>query len=119
GWGGIRTHETLAGLPVFKTGAINHSATHPRRVADAQAAHRNRSARASQAGIALPYSKPTLPLFSPPRVTPKGESWSEGHGIASDRPPIQQRIRGPSRVALWASGSDCASSAREGVRPPG
>jgi hypothetical protein len=30
GWGGIRTLETLARLPVFKTGAFNHSATHPR-----------------------------------------------------------------------------------------
>ncbi len=29
GWGGIRTHETLSGLPVFKTGAFNRSATHP------------------------------------------------------------------------------------------
>ena len=29
GWGGIRTHETLARLPVFKTGAFNRSATHP------------------------------------------------------------------------------------------
>ena len=29
GWGGIRTLETLARLPVFKTGALNHSATHP------------------------------------------------------------------------------------------
>ena len=29
GWGGIRTLETLARLPVFKTGAFNHSATHP------------------------------------------------------------------------------------------
>jgi hypothetical protein len=29
GWGGIRTHETVARLPVFKTGAFNHSATHP------------------------------------------------------------------------------------------
>ena len=27
--GGIRTPETLARLPVFKTGAFNHSATHP------------------------------------------------------------------------------------------
>ena len=31
GWGGIRTHEALARLPVFKTGAFNRSATHPRR----------------------------------------------------------------------------------------
>src|ERR1700719_2342400 len=30
GRGEIRTHETLAGLPVFKTGALNHSATLPR-----------------------------------------------------------------------------------------
>src|SRR5689334_20042510 len=29
GWGGIRTHEGLAPLPVFKTGALNRSATHP------------------------------------------------------------------------------------------
>ena len=29
GWGGIRTHETLARLLVFKTSAFNHSATHP------------------------------------------------------------------------------------------
>jgi hypothetical protein len=32
GWGGIRTHETLASLPVFKTGAFNRSTTHPARV---------------------------------------------------------------------------------------
>jgi hypothetical protein len=30
GGGGIRTHEALASLPVFKTGAIDHSATPPR-----------------------------------------------------------------------------------------
>ena len=29
GWGGIRTHEAVARLPVFKTGAFNRSATHP------------------------------------------------------------------------------------------
>jgi hypothetical protein len=29
GWGGIRTHETVARLAVFKTAAFNHSATHP------------------------------------------------------------------------------------------
>ena len=29
GWGGIRTHEELTPLPVFKTGAFNRSATHP------------------------------------------------------------------------------------------
>jgi hypothetical protein len=30
GEGGIRTPGTLSGTPVFKTGAINHSATSPR-----------------------------------------------------------------------------------------
>ena len=29
GWGGIRTHGRLSTSPVFKTGAINRSATHP------------------------------------------------------------------------------------------
>jgi hypothetical protein len=29
GWGGIRTHGALARTPVFKTGALNRSATHP------------------------------------------------------------------------------------------
>ena len=29
GEGGIRTPDTLSGMPVFKTGAINHSATSP------------------------------------------------------------------------------------------
>ena len=29
GVGGIRTHETLARLPVFKTGPFNHSGTSP------------------------------------------------------------------------------------------
>ena len=29
GWGGIRTHGTLPRAAVFKTAALNHSATHP------------------------------------------------------------------------------------------
>jgi hypothetical protein len=29
GWGEIRTHGTLTRTPVFKTGALNRSATHP------------------------------------------------------------------------------------------
>ena len=29
GWGGIRTHGTVTRTPVFKTGALNRSATHP------------------------------------------------------------------------------------------
>jgi hypothetical protein len=34
GWGGIRTHEELSPLPVFKTGAFNRSATHPQLIVD-------------------------------------------------------------------------------------
>lgn len=30
GWSGIRTHEKRKPLPVFKTGAFNRSAIHPR-----------------------------------------------------------------------------------------
>jgi hypothetical protein len=29
GWGGIRTHGGREPTPVFKTGALNHSTTHP------------------------------------------------------------------------------------------
>ena len=29
GWGGIRTHGTVSRTPVFKTGSLNHSDTHP------------------------------------------------------------------------------------------
>ena len=35
GEGGIRTPGTLSGTPVFKTGAINHSATSPGAIDDA------------------------------------------------------------------------------------
>src|SRR5438034_3884243 len=29
GWGGIRTHDALTGIPVFETGSFSHSDTHP------------------------------------------------------------------------------------------
>ena len=38
GWGGIRTHGGREPTPVFKTGALNHSATHPMGEAITQAA---------------------------------------------------------------------------------
>jgi hypothetical protein len=37
GWGGIRTHGDVAATPVFKTGALNRSATHPDRCATGKA----------------------------------------------------------------------------------
>ena len=36
GWGGIRTHGGLSPTAVFKTAALNHSATHPARGAVAR-----------------------------------------------------------------------------------
>ena len=51
GWGGIRTLETLARLPVFKTGAFNHSATHPIRAYARVLSHAN-------AAIALTGKEP-------------------------------------------------------------
>ena len=39
GGGGIRTHETLARLPVFKTGRFNHSRTPPLVRADTDIPH--------------------------------------------------------------------------------
>src|ERR1700704_3761456 len=51
GWGGIRTHGGLAPTPVFKTGALNHSATHPAEPAAngrKEARHRIRGGHRSQ-----------------------------------------------------------------------
>src|SRR5437667_11852220 len=44
GWGGIRTHEELAPLAVFKTAAFNRSATHP--TAEASQSYAERSGHA-------------------------------------------------------------------------
>src|ERR1700688_4210987 len=55
GRGGIRTHGTLAGTPVFKTGALNHSATLPLQ------RHQSLSGRKIKNGSAAgPNSGPTL-----------------------------------------------------------
>ncbi len=68
GRGGIRTHGTLAGTPVFKTGALNHSATLPAgfswgnglRIASALPPQ-DRPARARQAAPAvLRFRSPAL-----------------------------------------------------------
>jgi hypothetical protein len=45
GRGGIRTHGTLAGTPVFKTGALNHSATLPDRSDQALSVGQRRTQR--------------------------------------------------------------------------
>ena len=56
GGGGIRTHETRERLPVFKTGAFNHSATPPVCHSDDCAWYRANSALASvQSGLAAEF----------------------------------------------------------------
>ena len=68
GWGEIRTHGTLAGPAVFKTAALNHSATHP------QTAALNREER---------FAKQTRRSCGPLGAT-NARSVSEG-----PRPPIR------------------------------
>ena len=59
GRGGIRTPDTLSGTPVFKTGAINHSATLPH-IDDKPRARRDRRYSPSPAGLRpLPGALPT------------------------------------------------------------
>ena len=66
GRGGIRTHEAVARLPVFKTGAFNHSATRPqggmhlRLVAAGRKSDRQNACIACQSGNWVIHS---LPLY--------------------------------------------------------
>jgi hypothetical protein len=62
GRGEIRTHGTLAGTPVFKTGALNHSATLPAQAHQALGAtdFKNRLATAPDATGLLDEQKPAL-----------------------------------------------------------
>ena len=71
GRGGIRTPDTLSGTPVFKTGAINHSAT-------------------------LPYSDDKSPRHSPPNP---GCTTEEGRGRRGPPPIIVSLTGGLSRWA--------------------
>src|SRR5687768_16214189 len=66
GWGGIRTHGELAPTAVFKTAALNHSATHPQGIVAARRLSRHSASRASRA---------TEPVSAFPRL------W---HGIAHE-----------------------------------
>src|SRR5438874_8256019 len=76
GRGGIRTHGTLAGTPVFKTGALNHSATLP------LLRHQPSSARKIKNGLA------TGPI-GPENTRPTPRCWligpSPGGGIGASQ----------------------------------
>src|SRR4051794_29014944 len=70
GRGGIRTHGTLAGTPVFKTGALNHSATLPNAnlmsegVADCKRQLVRRPRKdGRRAGATIPSPRPRPPHF--------------------------------------------------------
>jgi hypothetical protein len=54
GEGGIRTPDTLSGMPVFKTGAINHSATSPVSTVLLQTQFYGRNPHHSLRGLELP-----------------------------------------------------------------
>jgi hypothetical protein len=57
GQGGIRTHDTLAGIPVFETGSFSHSDTCPNGGKDkASTVNSERGARALFSGNALPIA---------------------------------------------------------------
>src|SRR5258708_31415042 len=64
GRGGIRTHGTLAGTPVFKTGALNHSATLPLPRHQSLSIHEVKNGRRTKPGLAptWPQSPSGLPL---------------------------------------------------------
>ena len=63
GRGGIRTPDTLSGMPVFKTGAINHSASSPQCSAVTDCTSKPVFSVVGQFGIALPQGlKPAMIL---------------------------------------------------------
>lgn len=59
GRGEIRTHEPLAGLPVFKTGALSHSATLPTSstyLLRAQSASKKQKQATASRHLAFPFA---------------------------------------------------------------
>lgn len=58
---GIRTPETLTGLPVFKTGAFNHSATPPWGTESIRADQESRDSAIQPRMRAEMMSKPLMP----------------------------------------------------------
>ena len=65
GGGGIRTRDAVAGIPVFKTGAFNHSATPPRLFSSVFAADRRRCTVSNGSSAMIAIRKRALsPPFS-------------------------------------------------------
>src|SRR6202035_4472643 len=60
GRGEIRTHGTLAGTPVFKTGALNRSATLPLQRHQSLSIHEVKNGRRTKPGLAPPWPQGRL-----------------------------------------------------------
>src|SRR6476646_8332032 len=68
GQGGIRTHDTLAGIPVFETGSFSHSDTCPNSAEDN-------------------LSSAVVPLALGPRAPAAGLSRARQHPLVCSRSP--------------------------------
>jgi hypothetical protein len=135
GEGGIRTPDTLAGIPVFETGAFNRSATSPGDVmVDARRSRRpSRSARGGQHRVTVTVggAKGPLPRSSATSASPCLARWQQGLVRVRDAEPVLHAARiaagGLRRPpGLCEVGRDVAVRARqlgarvdESVRPVG
>src|SRR3954452_1009329 len=92
GRGGIRTHGTLAGTPVFKTGALNHSATLP--ATRDQAVSRSKVKNDAGTEVMLATIAPTPPL-------------KKHRGRCRIAPTVTSRLEGPlGNYRTWIAGQD-------------
>src|SRR3954464_376962 len=66
GRGGIRTHGTLAGTPVFKTGALNHSATLPTEISCGKVVPIASDSSLDEAGLCPPKATNPSPRLCHP-----------------------------------------------------
>ena len=112
GWGGIRTHEELAPLPVFKTGALNRSATHPwvtNSGAKALIANDCDPSTPDRAGVGTPSFSASLSALP---VSPYPFPPLERDALSSSFPSPQQR-RGAASSQRWEG--EGAGDKRDGL----
>ncbi len=112
GQGEIRTHGTLAGTPVFETGAFNHSATYPTTPCRKTTPTQPSSIAERPDGV---NTGPASFLWPPPAVPRVGR----GHGSArepADRAPLTPPYR---RAAKNARNSPADSASNTPPRTSG
>src|SRR5260370_25032668 len=94
GEGGIRTPDTLSGMPVFKTGAINHSATSPTTTVLLQSTDLGPSSRVSIHLNSIAYKRAREPVqwFSRPVSTThaslREDGTKSGTGVSLQQRPL-------------------------------